>query len=147
MSLIYRVFGCCFSYFFARHFFNSSLFVPGFYSKRRARTRGAHGERKTKKDPQAENYLFQLPARRAAEALPEGAVPRPARESGACGSARPHSDAGRLPQHRFLLFPNMCAKITVRNYAWCIVKLSKKKIKSFFFKSLFKNQVFHWVRK
>lgn len=66
------------------------------YSERRARARGAHGERKAKEDPQAEDHLFQLPARRAAEALPEGAVPCSARESRTGGSARPHSDAGRL---------------------------------------------------
>lgn len=67
------------------------------FSERRARARGPHGEWKTEKDPQAENDLFQLPARRSAETLPEGAVPRPARESRAGGSARPHSDTGKLP--------------------------------------------------
>lgn len=93
----------CFMYFFfflllfTKHFPNVSIFFLWFYSERRARAWGAHGERKTKKDPQAENDLFQLPARCAAEALPEGAVPCSARESGACGSARTHADAGRLP--------------------------------------------------
>lgn len=66
-------------------------------SERRARARGPHGEWKTEKDPQAEDDLLQLPARCSAEALPEGAVPRSARESGAGGSARPHSDTGKLP--------------------------------------------------
>lgn len=66
-------------------------------SERRARARGSHGEWKTEKDPQAEDDLLQLPARCSAEALPEGAVPRSARESGACGSAWPDSDTGKLP--------------------------------------------------
>lgn len=65
-----------------------------FFSERGARARGPHGEWKAKKDPQAEDDLFQLPARCTAEALPEGAVPRPARASRAGGSAWPHSDTG-----------------------------------------------------
>lgn len=68
------------------------------FSERRARARGPHGEWKTEKDPQAEDHLLQLPARGSAAALPEGAVPRSARESGAGGSAWPHSDTGRLPE-------------------------------------------------
>lgn len=75
---------------------NINIFVL-LFSERRARARGPHGEWETKKDPQAENDLFQLSARRSAKTLPEGAVPRPARESRAGGSARPHSDTGKLP--------------------------------------------------
>lgn len=75
-----------------------SKYFVGIFSERRARAWGPHGEWKTEKDPQAEDDLFQLPARCSAEALPEGAVPRSARESRAGGSARPHSDTGKLPE-------------------------------------------------
>lgn len=81
---------------------NISMFCLAF-SERRARARGTHGEWKTEKDPQAENDLFQLPARRSAETLPEGSVPRPARESRAGGSARPHADTGKLRSDRYFL--------------------------------------------
>jgi len=77
-----------------RFFFNNFFFV--ICSERRARTRSPHGEWKTEEESQYEDDLLHLPARCSAEALPEGAVPRPARESRAGGSARSHSDTGKL---------------------------------------------------
>ena len=97
---------CIISYSHSAPYLHSSkcvldgVFNPKYFlvirSERRARARGPHGERKAEKDPQAEDDLLQLPARCSAETLPEGAVPRTARESGAGGSARPHSDTGEL---------------------------------------------------
>lgn len=80
----------------------SLLFI--YFSERGARAWGPHGEWKAKKDSQAADHLLQLPARCAPEALPEGAVPRPARESRAGGSAGPHSDAGKRAQRGALPF-------------------------------------------
>lgn len=57
------------------------IYFVDLFSERGARARGPHGEWKTEKDPQAEDDLFQLPARRSAEALPEGTIPRSARKS------------------------------------------------------------------
>ena len=68
---------------------------PSISSERGARAGGAHGEREAQEDPQASDHLLQLPARRAAEALPESTVPRAARESRAGGAARPDADTGK----------------------------------------------------
>lgn len=88
--------------------FQMFSFFYFFYSERGARAWGPHGEWKAKKDPQAEDDLFQLPARCTAEALPEGAVPRPARASRAGSSAWPYSDTGEQA------WPGVCVCVCFR---------------------------------
>ena len=71
-----------------------------FYRKRNRRARGEDGERQAQEGPKTAHHLLELPARGAAEEVPEHTVPRAARESRARGVSGSHTNTGTRPIKR-----------------------------------------------
>lgn len=77
------------------------------FSKRRARHRGAHGQREAEEGAQAPDHLLQLPAGGAAEEIPVGTVPGAAGAGRAGGTAGPHADAGQAAEGNPMTWSNL----------------------------------------
>ncbi len=73
-------------------------------SQRGTRDWSSDGKRKTQENPQAAHHLLELPARRAAAPLPEGAVSGAAGESRARRTAGAHADTGNTGANMHLQF-------------------------------------------
>lgn len=78
--------------------------MMSFYRERNSRARGEDGERQAQEGPQAAHHLLQLPAGRAAAALPEHAVPGAARESRAGRVPGAHTDTGTDTSSAYYVF-------------------------------------------
>jgi len=72
-----------------------------FHSERGTRRGGADGQREAQEGAQAPDHLLQLPAGGAAEEVPDGPVPGPARAGRAGRSDGPHANAGEAQRHNY----------------------------------------------